>query len=129
MYLFFSDPPRDVTILSSSWSSVVVNWSSPFNETTIDFVDLYQITVLSAQEPVIIQTNKTFVHIDGLKQLTEYRLLVQAGNRLGLGPPLGRGKHFWTKGESDFRYENIFRKTVKETNHFHDSYKLSFKLA
>ena len=108
---------------------MVVNWSSPFNETTIDFVDLYEITVLSDQENVVIQTNKTFVHIDGLKQLTEYRLLVRAGNRLGFGPPLGRGTHFRTKGESDFRYENIFRQAVKETNHFHDSYKLSFTLA
>ena len=107
-----------------------MNWSSPFNETTIDFVDLYEITVLSAQEQVLIlHTNKTFVHIDGLKQLTEYLLLVRAGNLLGFGPPPGRGKHFRTKGESDFRYENIFRKTVKETNLFHDSYKLSFKLA
>ena len=108
---------------------MVANWSSPFNETTIDFVDLYQITVFSAQEQVLIQTNKTFVHIDGLKQLTEYLLLVRAWNRLGLGPPPGRGKHFRTKGESDFRYENIFRQAVKETNHFHDSYKLSFILA
>jgi len=95
------DPPRHVTILSSSWSSVVANWSSPFNETTIDFVDLYQITVLSVQEQVLIQTNKTFVHIDGLKQLTEYVLLVRAWNRLGLGPPPGRGKHFRTKDHNE----------------------------
>ena len=118
VYFEFSDPPRDVTILSSTWSSVVVNWSSPFNEATIDFADLYEITVLSAQENVVIQTNKTFVHIGGLKQLTEYLLLVRAGNRLGFGPPLGRGKRFRTKGESVFRYENIIHQAVKETNHF-----------
>ena len=81
-------------------------------------MDLYQITVLPGQKDVHIQTNKTFVHIYGLKQLTEYRLLVQAWNRLGLGPPQGRGTYFRTKGESDLRYENIFHEAVKETKHF-----------
>ncbi|XP_068677449.1 uncharacterized protein [Montipora foliosa] len=90
------DPPRDVTILSLSWSHVFLNWTSPFNQTTMDFADRYRLVLISTHETIWIQTNRTFVGIDGLKQKTKYELNLQAWNRLGYGPFLKSDIHFRT---------------------------------
>ncbi|XP_068728395.1 uncharacterized protein [Montipora capricornis] len=90
------DPPRDVAILSLSWSHVFLNWTSPFNQTTMDFADRYRLVLISTHETIWIQTNRTFVGIDGLKQKTKYELNLQAWNRLGYGPFLKIDIHFRT---------------------------------
>lgn len=90
------DPPINVTIISFSWSFVVINWTSPFHGRAIDFADLYRVIAKSNEEEVTVPTTETHARIDGLKQLTNYSLNVQAWNGLGYGPFLVTGILFRT---------------------------------
>lgn len=97
--LFYLDPPINVTIISFSWSFVVINWTSPFHGRAIDFADLYRVIAKSNEEEVTVPTTETHARIDGLKQLTNYSLNVQAWNGLGYGPFLVTGILFRTPGK------------------------------
>ena len=95
----YLDPPINVTIVSFSWSFVVINWISPFYGRAIDFADLYRVIAQSNEEEVTVPTTETYARIDGLKQLTNYSLNVQAWNGLGYGPFLVTGIPFRTPGK------------------------------
>ena len=95
----FTDPPSNIAIVSLSWSQVILNWTSPFNEAAIDFADQYQLIIVSKKENVVVTAYKTHARIDGLKQVTNYLLNLRASNRLGYGPFLDTDIHFRTPGE------------------------------
>lgn len=88
----------DVSIISRSWSHVVLNWSSPFYGRSVDFADSYRLTISSKKDKISILTSETHARIDGLKQLTNYLLNVQAWNELGFGPSLPEDISFRTPG-------------------------------
>lgn len=90
------EPPRDVIIVSVSWSHVILNWTSPFSGTAVDFADSYRVEARTNKEKIVVITTKTHARIDGLKQLTYYLLNVQAWNGLGYGPYLDTDLHFRT---------------------------------
>lgn len=100
----FTDPPRNISIVSLSWSQVILNWTSPFYEAAIDFADQYRLIIRSKKEKVVVTTYKTHARIDGLKQMTNYLLNLQAGNRLGYGPFLDIDIHFRTLGKFNSFY-------------------------
>ena len=88
-----------VSIVSRSWSHVVLNWTSPFYGGTVDFADLYRLIIWSYKDKIAITSNETHARIDGLKQLTNYLLNVQAWNKLGFGPFLSNNISFRTPGK------------------------------
>jgi len=97
--LLYLDPPFNVTIVSFSWSFVVLNWTSPFHGRAIDFADLYRVIARSSKGEVTVTTTQTHARIDGLKQLTNYSLNAQAWNGLGYSPFLVTGIPFRTPGK------------------------------
>ncbi|XP_078354871.1 uncharacterized protein LOC144639420 isoform X2 [Oculina patagonica] len=90
------DPPMNVTIVSISWSHVILNWTSPFHGKDIDFADLYRLNVTSNKDKITVTATGTHARINGLKQLTDYVLNAQAWNGLGYGPALVTDIHFRT---------------------------------
>lgn len=82
---------------------MILNWTSPFAETAVDFADRYRLITRSNKDKIDITTNKTHARIDGLKQLTNYLLNLQAWNGLGYGPFLRTDIHFRTPGISPIR--------------------------
>lgn len=99
-FIFFklADPPRNITIISLSWSHVVLNWTSPFYENAVDFADRYRLIIRSNKEKIVITTSKKHARIVNLKQLTNYLLNLQAWNAMGYGPFLKTDIHFRTPG-------------------------------
>ena len=97
-FIAIVEPPRDVIIVSVSWSHVILNWTSPFSGTAVDFADSYRVEARTNKEKIVVITTKTHARIDGLKQLTYYLLNVQAWNGLGYGPYLDTDLHFRTPG-------------------------------
>lgn len=89
----------NVTIVSLSWSHVILNWASPFHGENIDFADLYRLNVSSNKNTIIVTATETHARIDGLTQLTDYLLNAQAWNGLGYGPSLVTDIQFRTPGK------------------------------
>lgn len=89
----------NVTIVSISWSHVILNWTSPFHGKDIDFADLYRLNVTSNKDKITVTATGTHARINGLKQLTDYVLNAQAWNGLGYGPALVTDIHFRTPGK------------------------------
>ena len=89
----------NLTIVSISWSHVILNWTSPFHGKDIDFADMYRLNVSSNNDKIILTANGTHARIEDLTQLTDYSLNAQAWNGLGYGPPLVTGIYFRTPGK------------------------------
>ena len=89
----------NLTIVSLSWSHIILNWTSPFHDQAIDFADRYLLIATSNKNNIIITATETHARIDGLKPLTTYLLNVQAGNDLGDGPFLAEDIPFRTPGK------------------------------
>lgn len=95
----FSVPPRNLTVQSVSWGSAVVAWQPPIAKSPRDLVNRYHVTVESRGIKVELTTLSTRVTVAGLKQMTSYRVNVQAGNEVGYGPFLTDGVLFNTVGK------------------------------
>lgn len=77
----------------------MVSWQPPITRSQRDFVNRYHVTVESRGIKVELTTLSTRVTVAGLKQMTSYRVNVQAGNEVGYGPFLTDGVLFNTVGK------------------------------
>ena len=84
--------------MSVGWSYLILNWTSPFQKTIVDFADMYRVIITSRNDKIVITTATTYARVDGLKQLTNYFVNVQAWNKLGFGPFIGRNINVQTPG-------------------------------
>ena len=91
--------PGNITVVSLDWDSVSLLWDPPPAGSW--FVDSYRVVVASGRDTRVVTSAKPRVRVDRLKQLTNYWVNVEAGNKAGYGPPMHSFLRFVTPGKCE----------------------------
>lgn len=83
-----SSPPRELTGVNSSSSSLLITWSPPIQEDQNGIIQGYNISYFAAPNGSVtdMSTSETTINITGLLFYTQYNVSVAAYTSVGTGP-------------------------------------------
>ena len=80
-------PPRNMTVVSNSSTTVYLTWMPPLESSQNGVITEYRINYSrKGDSESELRTNQTHYLLTGLQKFTRYNISVEAGNEVGFGP-------------------------------------------